>query len=147
MEKKSYYEKDQLNLKLFLILNRCGHSVNKNIYPIFKKEHITEAQFYVLELLYHKGDLKIKEIVEKTFSSGGTMTVIIENLLKEGFIVKKQDESDRRASLISITDKGSNLVEKIFNNHIINLDKVLSILEKNEKENLMYLLKKLGKAQ
>jgi len=147
MEKKSYGEKDQLNLKLFLILNRCGHSVNKNIYPIFKKEHITEAQFYVLELLYHKGDLKIKEIVEKTFSSGGTMTVIIENLLKEGFIVKKQDESDRRASLISITDKGSILVEKIFNNHIINLDKVLSILEKNEKENLMYLLKKLGKAQ
>lgn len=147
MEKKSYYEKDQLNLKLFLILNRCGHSVNKNIYPIFKKEHITEAQFYVLELLYHKGDLKIKEIVEKTFSSGGTMTVIIENLLKEGFIIKKQDESDRRASLISITDKGSILVEKIFNNHIINLDKVLSILEKDEKENLMYLLKKLGKAQ
>jgi len=147
MEKKSYGEKEQLNLKLFLILNRCGHSVNKNIYPIFKKEHITEAQFYVLELLYHKGDLKIKEIVEKTFSSGGTMTVIIENLLKEGFIVKKQDESDRRASLISITDKGSILVEKIFNNHIINLDKVLSILEKNEKENLMYLLKKLGKAQ
>ena len=59
MEKKSYLEKDQLNLKLFLILNRCGHSVNKNIYPIFKKEHITEAQFYVLELLYHKGDMKI----------------------------------------------------------------------------------------
>lgn len=147
MEKKSYSEKNQLNLKLFLILNRCGHSVNKNIYPIFKKEHITEAQFYVLELLYHKGDMKIKEIVEKTFSSGGTMTVIIENLLKEGFIEKKQDESDRRASLISITDKGSILVEKIFNDHIINLDKVLSILNKNEKENLMFLLKKLGKAQ
>ena len=72
-----------LNLKLFLILNRCGLSVNKNIYPIFKKENITESQFYVLELLYHKGDMKIKEILEKTFSTGGTMTVIIENLLKE----------------------------------------------------------------
>lgn len=147
MEKKLYLEKDQLNLKLFLILNRCGLSVNKNIYPIFKKEHITEAQFYVLELLYHKGDLKIKEIVEKTFSSGGTMTVIIENLSKEDLIIKKQDDKDRRASLISITEKGTALVEKIFNNHINNLDKVLSILEKNEKENLIHLLKKLGKAQ
>ncbi len=147
MEKKSYLEKDQLNLKLFLILNRCGHSVNKNIYPIFKKEHITEAQFYVLELLYHKGDMKIKEIVEKTFSSGGTMTVIIENLSKEGYIMKKQDEADRRASLISITSKGTYLVEKIFSDHVNNLDKVLSILNKDEKENLMSLLKKLGKAQ
>ena len=94
MEKKIYLEKDLLNLKLFLILNRCGLSVNKNIYPIFKKENITEAQFYVLELLYHKGDMKIKEIVEKTFSSGGTMTVIIDNLFKEGLILRKQDHRE-----------------------------------------------------
>jgi DNA-binding MarR family transcriptional regulator len=90
---------------------------------------------------------EIKEIVEKTFSSGGTMTVIIENLSKEGYIMKKQDEKDRRASLISITSKGTYLVEKIFSDHINNLDKVLSILNKDEKENLMSLLKKLGKAQ
>ncbi len=147
MEKKIYLEKDLLNLKLFLILNRCGLSVNKNIYPIFKKENITEAQFYVLELLYHKGDMKIKEIVEKTFSSGGTMTVIIDNLEKEELILRKQDPRDKRASLISITEKGYSVVEKVFNNHIKNLDKVLGVLEDKEKENLIDLLRKLGKAQ
>ena len=61
--------------------------------------------------------------------------------------IKKQDEKDRRASLISITSKGTYLVEKIFSDHINNLDKVLSILNKDEKENLISLLKKLGKAQ
>ncbi len=147
MEKKIYLEKDLLNLKLFLILNRCGLSVNKNIYPIFKKENITEAQFYVLELLYHKGDMKIKEIVEKTFSSGGTMTVIIDNLEKEFLILRKQDPRDKRSSLISITEKGYSVVEKVFNNHINNLDKVLGVLEDKEKENLIDLLRKLGKAQ
>ena len=147
MEKKIYLEKDLLNLKLFLILNRCGLSVNKNIYPIFKKENITEAQFYVLELLYHKGDMKIKEIVEKTFSSGGTMTVIIDNLEKESLILRKQDPRDKRSSLISITEKRYSVVEKVFNNHINNLDKVLGVLEDKEKENLIDLLRKLGKAQ
>lgn len=147
MEKRIYSEKELLNLKLFLILNRCGLSVNKNIYPIFKKENITEAQFYVLELLYHKGDLKIKEIVEKTFSSGGTMTVIIDNLEKEQLIIRKSDPKDRRASLISITEKGYSVVEKVFSNHIENLEKVLGVLGKSEKENLIELLKKLGKAQ
>lgn len=147
MEKKIYLEKDLLNLKLFLILNRCGLSVNKNIYPIFKKENITEAQFYVLELLYHKGDMKIKEIVEKIFSSGGTMTVIIDNLEKESLILRKQDPRDKRSSLISITEKGYSVVEKVFNNHINNLDKVLGVLEDKEKENLIDLLRKLGKAQ
>ena len=147
MEKKIYLEKDLLNLKLFLILNRCGLSVNKNIYPIFKKENITEAQFYVLELLYHKGDMKIKEIVEKTFSSGGTMTVIIDNLEKESLILRKQDPRDKRSSLKKKKKKGYSVVEKVFNNHINNLDKVLGVLEDKEKENLIDLLRKLGKAQ
>ncbi|MBN1469366.1 MAG: MarR family transcriptional regulator [Fusobacteriaceae bacterium] len=147
MKKIKYSEKEQLNLKLFLILNRCGLSVNKNIYPIFKKENITESQFYVLELLYHKGDMKIKEILEKTFSTGGTMTVIIENLLKEELIFKKQNPLDRRSSLISITEKGYEIVEKVFSNHIENLDKVLGVLTSKEKNELIDLLKKLGKAQ
>jgi len=147
MKKIKYSEKEQLNLKLFLILNRCGLSVNKNIYPIFKKENITESQFYVLELLYHKGDMKIKEILEKTFSTGGTMTVIIENLLKEELIFKKQNPLDRRSSLISITEKGYEIVEKVFSNHIENLEKVLGVLTSNEKNELINLLKKLGKAQ
>ncbi|MBN2837604.1 MAG: MarR family transcriptional regulator [Fusobacteriaceae bacterium] len=129
------------------MLNRCGLSVNKNIYPIFKKENITESQFYVLELLYHKGDMKIKEILEKTFSTGGTMTVIIENLLKEELIFKKQNPLDRRSSLISITEKGYEIVEKVFSNHIENLDKVLGVLTSKEKNELIDLLKKLGKAQ
>ena len=147
MKKIKYSEKEQLNLKLFLILNRCGLSVNKNIYPILKKENITESQFYVLELLYHKGDMKIKEILEKTFSTGGTMTVIIENLLKEELIFKKQNPLDRRSSLISITEKGYEIVEKVFSNHIENLDKVLGVLTSKEKNELIDLLKKLGKAQ
>lgn len=147
MRIKKYSEPDQKNLKLFLILNRCSQSVNKNIYPIFKKSKITEAQFNVLEFLYHKGDMRIKDIIEKTFSSGGTMTVIIDNLEKEKLIERKRDPLDRRASLISLTEKGQLLIEDIFDKHIKNLDNILSILEEDEKDNLIHLLKKLGKSQ
>lgn len=147
MNKKDYDLETKTNLKLFLILNRCNLSVNKNIYPIFKKEGITEAQFNVLELLYHKGSFKIKEIIEKTFSSGGTMTVIIENLNKMGLIIKEKDENDKRSYKISITDNGINLVEKIFDKHIDNLSQILGVLNKKEKNELINLLKTLGKAQ
>ncbi len=147
MLRKKYDETDQKNLKLFLILNRCAQSVNKNIHPIFKKAKITEAQFNVLELLYHKGDMRIKSIIEKTFSSGGTMTVIIDNLEKEGLIIRKQDPNDRRASLICLEEKGKDLIEEIFGKHTKNLDNILKILEEDEKDNLIHLLKKLGKSQ
>lgn len=147
MRNKKYNVHDQRNLKLFLILNRCSQSVNKNISKIFKKFNITEAQFNVLELLYHKGDMRIKSIIEKTFSSGGTMTVIIDNLEKEKLIERKTDPVDRRAYLISLTDLGRERIEGVFDKHIENLDKALSILEDEEKVQVINLLKKLGKFQ
>ncbi|TDT72594.1 MarR family transcriptional regulator [Hypnocyclicus thermotrophus] len=147
MEKKNYGKENSLNLKLFLILNRCTQSVNRNIYPIFKEKGITESQFYVLEFLYHKGDSRIKDIINKTFSTGGTMTVIIDNLVKQNLIEKKKDPRDRRAFLISLTLKGKEVIEKIFDKHLKNLEKIFDVLGNEEKELLKELLKKLGKYQ
>lgn len=147
MNKKLYSPEDSLNLKLFLILNRCAHSVNKNIFPIFKAEGITESQFLVLEYLYHVGDSRIKDIIEKTFSSGGTMTVIIDNLEKRQLIERKKDPNDRRAYLISLSSKGKELIEKIFDIHVKNLESVFGVLSENEKKELRQFLKKLGKSQ
>ncbi|NRT71882.1 DNA-binding MarR family transcriptional regulator [Clostridium beijerinckii] len=63
----------------------------------------------MLEVLYHKGDLRVGEILEKTLSTGGNMTVIIDNLAKDNLIERRPDPKDMRASLISISEKGKNL--------------------------------------
>ena len=146
MDKKAYNLNEQINLKLLLTLNRCSFSVNQKSSSIIRKQGLTEAQFSVLELLYHKGDFRIKEIIEKTFSSGGTMTVIIDNLQKEKFIKRKRDPRDRRAILIEITEKGRRVIEKIFDKHLDNLDKIFSVLSSTEKDSMIHLLKKLGKS-
>ena len=146
MDKKAYNLNEQMNLKLFLTLNRCSLSVNQKSSSIIRKQGLTEAQFSVLELLYHKGDFRIKEIIEKTFSSGGTMTVIIDNLEKEQFIKRKRDPRDRRAILIEITEKGRRAIEKIFDKHVDNLEKIFSVLSSTEKDSMIHLLKKLGKS-
>ena len=146
MDKKVYSENEQINLKLFVTLNRCSLSVNQKSSSIIRKQGLTEAQFSVLELLYHKGDFRIKDIIEKTFSSGGTMTVIIDNLEKENFIKRKKDPRDRRAMLIEITEKGKKAIEKIFDKHLENLDNIFSVLSSVEKDGMIHLLKKLGKS-
>jgi len=43
-----------------------------------------------MEALYHLGDLKICEIIEKTLSTSGNMTVVIRNLEKESYITRYQ---------------------------------------------------------
>ncbi|WP_242985349.1 MarR family winged helix-turn-helix transcriptional regulator [Vallitalea okinawensis] len=106
---------------------------------------MTTSQFGVLEVLYHKGDLRIREIIEKTLSTGGNMTVVIDNLQKDGLVSRYPDPADRRATLISITDKGKQLMDDIFPRHLDSLNEIYDVLSKEEKEILLVLLKKLSR--
>ncbi|MBB6215507.1 DNA-binding MarR family transcriptional regulator [Anaerosolibacter carboniphilus] len=105
---------------------------------------MTVAQFGVLEILYHKGDLRICDIIERTLSTGGNMTVVIDNLEKEGLVGRYSDPNDRRASLISITEKGKKLVEEIFPKHVENISEIFDVLSSEEKQSLIKLLKKVS---
>ncbi len=140
------YSKDEWrNLKLLVTFSRCYSSVNQRIYPDIKAQGVTETQFSVLELLYHKGEFTIKEIIEKTFSSGGNMTVVINNLLQEKLVMKRRSEDDGRVWLISITEKGTELMEEIFDKHLQNLKRAFGVLTEGEQMIMIELLKKLGK--
>ena len=64
--KKSYGEKNDLNLKTLIALTKCFHSVRKRETTTIREGGLTLPQFAVLEILYHKGDLRICDIIEGT---------------------------------------------------------------------------------
>lgn len=146
MDPSTYPPRDQLNLKVIIALSRCIQSVNRREAPIIQEAGLTMPQFSVLDFLYHKGDHKICDILEKTLSTGGNMTVIIDNLEKMGLVARTDDPADRRAKIISITKEGSKLMNSLFPRHMENLETVLSPLTAVEKKQLIDLAKKLGKA-
>jgi len=143
-EKKSYGELVDLNLKALIALSRCTHNVHKREYRTIKAGGLTVSQFAVLEILYHKGDLRVCEIMEKILTTGGNMTVVIDNLVKENLVERCSDPKDRRVNLISITEKGRNLISEIFPKHLENINDIFSILTSEEKKNLIKLVKKLS---
>lgn len=135
---------DNLNLKALIALSRSGNTVHKQEYKTIKEGGLTVSQFSVLEVLYHKGDMRISEIIDKILATGGNMTVVIENLIKEGLAKKYTDINDRRATLISITPKGVSLIEEILPKHIENINQIFQVLSTEEKEELIRILKKLS---
>lgn len=143
-EKNTYGELSDLNLKTLVALSRCMQSVHKREYKTIKEGGLTVSQFAVLEVLYHKGDLRVSEIIEKILSTGGNMTVVIDNLAKENLVERRIDPGDRRVSLISITEKGRKLMSEIFPKHVENINEIFSVLTADEKKNLIGLLKKLS---
>ena len=88
--------------------------------------------------------MRICEIIEKTLSTSGNMTVVIRNLVKAKYIVKERDSEDGRAFLIRLTEGGHNIISEVFPNHLVDLEEALSNLDMNEKAELLALLKKLN---
>jgi MarR family 2-MHQ and catechol resistance regulon transcriptional repressor len=144
MNRKSYGEINDINLKTLIAISRSYQTILKRLSKVFKEGGLTQSQFAVLEALYHKGDLRIGEIIEKILSTGGNMTVVIDNLEKNGMVKRYQDPNDRRSSLISITEKGRSKIEEIFPIHLEELNNALSNLSLEDKKDLIYLLKKLN---
>ena len=134
MNKKSYGEINDINLKTLIAISRSYQTILKRLSKVFKEGGLTPSQFGVLEALYHKGDLRIGEIIEKILSTGGNMTVVIDNLEKNGMVKRYQDPNDRRASIISITEKGKSKIEEIFPIHLEELNNALTNLSLEDKK-------------
>jgi MarR family transcriptional regulator, 2-MHQ and catechol-resistance regulon repressor len=143
-KKNTYGELEDLNLKALIALSRCTQNIHKREYKTIKEGGLTVSQFAVLEILYHKGDLRVSEIIDKILSTGGNMTVVIDNLVKENLVKRCIDPKDRRVNLISITEEGRNLISEIFPKHLENINEIFSVLTSEEKKNLISLLKKLS---
>ena len=142
--KTTYGDLEDLNLKTLIALTRSTQSVHKREYKVIKDRGLTISQFAVLEVLYHKGDLRVSEILDKILATGGNMTVVIDNLEKDDLVQRCSDPTDRRVNLISITDKGRALMKDIFPIHLENINEIFSVLTVEEKKNLIILLKKLS---
>ncbi len=133
------------NLKLFVVLNKCTLSVGKKSERNIRSTGLTVPQFSVLEMLYHKGDLKVGDIIEKSISSVGNISLIIDNLQKLEFVEKRKCKSDGRITYVSLTEKGRNLIADMWPSHEADLNNIMSGLTSEEKSTLITLLKKLGK--
>ena len=144
MEKISYGKSNGLNLHLLIALSRTTKKVHGRSATVFGAGGLTTAQFGVLDVLYHKGARSIRQITQLVLSTGGNMTVVIRNMEKHGWITRCVDPGDRRSTVVSITEEGKRLFERIFPEHLKDLDNCFESLTEEEKDTLIALLKKAG---
>ena len=131
-------------LKLTTILFRTFQHVQSVIKQDIESYDLNIAEFGTLEVLYHKGELPIQAIGQKVLMANSSMTYVIEKLIEKKWITKMQNPQDRRNMLITLSDQGKIFFEEIFTKHQQTLKDIYDILQENEVDTLMLLLKKLG---
>jgi MarR family 2-MHQ and catechol resistance regulon transcriptional repressor len=123
---------------------RASESVTNRVHRVLAGPKLTISQFGVLEALYHKGPLCQRDIATKILKSTGNITLVVDNLEKNGLVRRERDCEDRRYLTIHLSESGKQLISGVFAEVQASIIADMGTLTESEQELLGTLCKKLG---
>ena len=129
----------KLSNQICFPLYACGKEIVRKYKPVLDKFGLTYTQYIVLLVLWENDHQSVKEIGEKIYLDSGTLTPLINKLVKKGIVIKNKNKKDERELFISLTEKGKKLKKEI----IVVPEYIASCVCLNEEEaktlyNLLY---------
>ncbi len=77
-----------------------------------KSTGLSMPQFSILMQLHHKGPCGMSEVSERFDISAAAASQLVEKLVQGGYLERAEDPSDRRAKLLTLSIKGSELIQQ-----------------------------------
>lgn len=105
----------------------------RNMGKVFEDTGITPLQGMILNILCTQNKMKITEFSNKLSLSNSTVSGIIDRLEKQGLVERERSEEDRRVVYVTICPKFYEAHEKIHNQFVVNIEKMM---EKGDNEDL-----------
>ena len=75
------------------------------------------------------------------------MTSVLDKLERKQLVSRERGESDRRVVHVSLTPAGRRMISKVFPRHLDRVVEAMSVLTKQEQEDLSRICRKLGLGQ
>lgn len=144
---KEMPELDLLPMELLGRLGSAARQITRDyLEPFFKSHGLHQGEFDVLATLRRSGKpyaLGPTQLFEALMISSGGMTNRLDRLEKAGLISRSPNPEDRRGMLVTLTDEGLALINRIMPLHVENEARALGGLTQQEQARLNELLGKL----
>lgn len=89
---------------------RC---ITRSLEATLKPYDLTPGQWNLINQLDQAGELSQKELADRTRKEQATITRYLDTLERKGLVVRNKHQSDRRAHVVSITDKARELIRVV----------------------------------
>jgi len=121
------------------------------VFQLFERDEIkaygfTTSQCYTILGLYKSEGLTMNELSEKMNLNSSTMTRILDNLVRDKYILRDKDGFDRRIVIVSLTDAGKEVAKKLDITVKGYYKKVIANIPKGEVEEVLRSVNILQKA-
>ncbi|WP_239373755.1 MarR family winged helix-turn-helix transcriptional regulator [Snodgrassella gandavensis] len=121
-----------------------GNRIDKECAKQLGNYQLSEGRFMVLVLLFEYKVLSPQEIAALSGVTKPTITSFIHSLVKDELVNKTDAPSDGRKIDLTLTEKGKNLISKIFKEHSLWIVGITKNLTDSEMETFICILNKIS---
>jgi DNA-binding MarR family transcriptional regulator len=136
---------DHRALRLWLRLLTCAQLIERQVRSRLRSRFGTTLPRFDLlsQLERHPAGLKMNELSRLLMVTGGNVTGIVDQLVKEGFVERVDDAADRRAWRVKLTRAGERTFAEMARAHEEWVIELLGGMSRKDSEALMQLLARL----
>lgn len=137
-----FKELDPSALDLMVRLLLTAADTERLMEKHFGEYGLTQGRFSALMMLFHAPGHRAKpiDIADHLGVTRGNMTGILDNLERDGLILRSEDDDDRRINYVSLTTKGKKHLDKMLPTHLKRTAQLVVGLNENDRHKMVKLL-------
>ena len=105
---------------------------------------LTPEQFLLIDLLWNQGSLSQQQLADMMQKDKNSITKLIDAIEQKGYVVRKQNPTDRRSNTIVLTDKAHDLKLEAKSVGISLLDKMIEGISEKEIKSFIETMRKIS---
>jgi DNA-binding MarR family transcriptional regulator len=124
-------------------LHRLAGFLTEELLVVYRKHGLTEGDFDVLATLRRAGapyERAAGELADFTMVTTGGMTKRIDRLERVGLVTRRASEQDGRGRVVKLTERGREVIDAAFTEHMRNERRLLDQLTPQEAAQMEELL-------
>ena len=135
-----------LSKEIAVELNLTGCRLKQFIAAKLREKDVplTPEQFLLIDLLWNHGSMSQQRLADMMQKDKNSVTKLVDAIERKGFVIRKQNSSDRRSNTIVLTEKAELLKNEAKQKGILILDNMLEGITEEELRSFLGILHKLN---
>jgi DNA-binding MarR family transcriptional regulator len=139
-------EKAQLIRQVIELQHKVNRMLRRQVPDAWMELSLTLAQLKSLFFISSEGNTNVRKLAAALSVTSANVTGIVDRLVKQGLVTRRENPEDRRMLLLQVTDKGRALITDLRERQISRLSEILDYMSPDEVSILAQGLSSLLKA-
>src|SRR2546423_4218601 len=129
--KKTTQRQDSTGVHVWLVFMKAFQALLPHAAQSIEQTELGDSDFRVLEVLLHKGPLRVNTVGPKVWLTPGSISVAVDRLGKKGLFSRKGQAEDPRVRQVEPTPEGRALITRGFGQQATAVGNIASVLSEN----------------